>query len=158
MNLDITDSTFVKDLKDSDKYVDLAIDYFLRLEYRVVKPVTKIRPDVSVRNLYSDRGDFKVIGMDKEYGQGWVDVKHLSYSFPLPYDDIFICTKGELGKWLYFLIDRDAKQAMYIFGNTFREWKLVSTMACGGPRSETKERRMRSFYTAPKYMFETVKL
>ena len=148
MSLDDVDPTFVQDLLNSDKYVDMAIDYYLRSEYRVSKPVTKIRPNVKVFNQYSDHGDFLVIG------KGWVDVKHREHiNFPpYPYGTVFICNVHAFQKhpmWQYFILNKKATHALIIGGDTSRDWNKVTCQSRG---------RDRSFYEAPYEMFKLVDL
>lgn len=161
MNLDEIDKTFKQDLIESDKYVDIAINYFLKHGYHIHKPVTKIRPNISVRNEYSDRGDFNVLEKRDQFGCGWVDVKHRSLEKLDIFDDLFVCPKHEFDKnpcWLYFIINKSSTMAMLIHGSTYRQWEVIRTMSCGGPREEGKIKRERSFYTARKDLFKVVEL
>jgi hypothetical protein len=150
MNLDERDPTFVQDLVNSNKYVDMAIDWYLREDkgYRITKPVTKIRRFSGEWKSYSDRGDFQIIDF------GYVDVKHREHiNFPpYPYKDVYICNVHAFDNhpiWQYFIIAEDCKHALIINGDTSRGWTPVTCESRG---------RQRSFYTAPYKMFKLVEL
>jgi hypothetical protein len=151
MNLDECDPTFVQDLINSDKYVDMAIDWYLRedMGYQITKPITRIRKEAEQWRSFSDTGDFFI------KGKGWVDAKHRLIDFPpYPFPTVFIVSKNEFDNnpcWQYFLINKKCTHALIINASTFENWITVTQWI-------EKRGRYRKLYVAPPKMFKLVEL
>lgn len=125
-----SDEIFLKELAESDKYVDLAVKWYTKQGHKAYKGMTFVRPTYEERFDYSDTGDLFVPGC------GWVDVKHRDVDFPpYPFADVFTITKHAYERtpcWQYMIINRKCTHALIINGWENRDWREVHTVGNSG--------------------------
>lgn len=131
MNLDDIDGGFKESLIHSVPSVERAAEWIRRRNERLdvfVKPLV-IRPDPSLRHLYSDQCD--IIATHKDTGRKWnIEVKQaLKLSFTclddFPYNSLLVNTGHKVDRFkadFYFRVDQDMSHAAIIRGDTRPTW------------------------------------
>jgi len=149
-NLDITDPTFVEDIKASHPSVEKAAEWLRTLGFKVrVNPLV-IRPDSSVRHKYSDGGDLHIT--IKTPFDERVEVKHRQImfhsvkDFPYPTVMVDICynfNKANPKPLVYIIFNKDLSSCYLIYIKQTQEYWIKTTKKdkhCG---------RVRDYYECP---------
>lgn len=143
-SLDITDPTFVDDLRDSQIAVDVVARHLSGLGYPVhVNPV-QVRPDPSVRAEYADKGDLVISQV--------IEVKHrkeLSFTgkadFPYPSIIVDVCHTFDRARpkpYAYVILNKPMTVAFVIRSATRARWFKTE-------KFDRHANRTRSFYECP---------
>jgi len=143
-----SDEIFLRELAESEKYVDIAVDWYTRHGVKAYKGQMYVRPSYEERFEYSDHGDLFIPG------SGWVDVKHRDVNFPpYPFKDVYTITKHAFERtpcYQYFIINRDCTHAMIVDSKTSDRWKLAYTRG--------KDGSPLTLYSVPEHLFRLVQL
>lgn len=136
-NIDEIDPTFVVDLLGSKPSVEAVANYFRKKGYTVEVPEIVVRPDPSVRHLYTDRGDVLVTFTDH---QARIEVKgrkdQFTGRFSYKRNDVLIDTAFKFDKknptpLMYFATNHDNTVAIVIPVNTREHWRKKDVFAKG---------------------------
>jgi len=143
-HLDLSDPTFIEDLKRSKFAVEVAGAYWQAKGYRVEIPETRIRPDPSVRMDYSDNGDLivRAVAEVKRRGFNFKSIEDFRY----PSIIVDVCHKFDDAHpkpFVYMILSSDMTGMIVVpVAATMEYWtKKV--------RKDNHAGRERSFYECP---------
>lgn len=142
--LDQSDPTFLEDLEKSKIAVEFAAGYWQAKGYRVEIPVTRARPEPSVRMDYSDNGDLIVYARAEVKRRGFNFKSMADFKYPSIIVDV--CHSFDNAKpkpFVYMILSNDMTGMIVVqVAATMHLWtKRV--------RKDTHAGRERSYYECP---------
>ena len=138
LDLDTLDPTFLADLRESRKAVEVMAHWLASRGYPVIVRPTFERPDASQWREYADEGDLEIVQR--------VEVKHRSFAFTgksdYPYSTVIVDNARRFDKkrpkpFAYVILNHAMDAALFVECKTRRHWTCETKHVRGTERVVT---------------------
>ena len=159
-DLNVTDPTFVDDLKESELAVWVAAKWLHSRGHFVLIPPTIIRPDARERAAYSDGGDLQIIRKPKRHWERVEVKRRLSINFTdgvdFPFETVIVDVahswdNADPKPVGYIIVSSDLSSGMIVnTKTTSSKWRRVE-------KYDAHVKRSREYYECPVNLCKFVK-
>lgn len=156
------DSSFVQDLKDSDKHVDIVAKWLqeklIKHNLKVIKKRIKIRKKIEDMSKFSDDGDLEIHHPDGRIERIEVKRRFINFTnkYDFPYPTIFVDVahtweRANPKPSGYILTNSKCTVCAIVRSRTSKRWIKTN-------KYDNKKKRYRKFYECPKEYIEFVSM